>query len=248
MKNLTLFVCAAIFGTLAAAAPAPAQFPDKFTNLKVLPKDISKNDLQATMRGFSFALGVRCEHCHVQNPDKSMDFPSDQKETKATARLMLQMVAAVNRDYVANVKDPDHTPYQVECATCHHGLTQPRQLKNVLADDIALHGAPHALALYDELRGKYNGTGAYDFGEATLNQLTESLLAQNKNQDALAFMEKNFAANHPDSVWSFHMLAMTHQANGQLDKALADYRKVLELHPDDSWAAQQIKALSARLK
>jgi tetratricopeptide (TPR) repeat protein len=240
--------CFGILAALLTVGSASTQFPDKFTNLKVLPKDISKSDLQATMRGFAFALGVRCEHCHVQNPDKSMDFPSDQKEAKVTARLMLQMVSAVNRDYIANVKDPDHTPFQVECATCHHGLTQPRQLKNVLADDLAQHGAAHTLALYDELRGKYNGSGAYDFGEATLNQLTESLLAQNKNQEALAFMEKNFAANHPDSVWSFHMLAMAHQANGQMDKALADYRKVLELHPDDTWAAKQIEVLSAPKK
>jgi predicted TPR repeat methyltransferase len=37
---------------------------------------------------------------------------------------------------------------------------------------------------------------------------------------------------------------MTDQANGQIDKAIADYRKVLELHPDDMWAKQQIEALS----
>jgi tetratricopeptide (TPR) repeat protein len=245
MKSLGRLVSAAILGMLPAATPLRAQFPDKFTNLKVLPKDISKNQLQATMRGFAFALGVRCEHCHVQNSDKSMDFANDQKAAKATARLMLEMVAAVNREYIAKVKDPNHTPFQVECVTCHHGLTQPRQLKNVLADDLAQHGAPHALALYDELRGRYDSTGAYDFGEATLNQLTESLLAQNKNREALAFMEKNFSANHPDSVWSFHMLAMTHQATDQPDKALADYRKVLELHPDDTWAAKQIEVLSA---
>jgi predicted TPR repeat methyltransferase len=57
-------------------------------------------------------------------------------------------------------------------------------------------------------------------------------------------MELNFAANHPDSVWSYHMLAQTHEANGQIDKAIADYRKVLELHPDDMWAKQQIETLS----
>jgi Flp pilus assembly protein TadD len=40
------------------------------------------------------------------------------------------------------------------------------------------------------------------------------------------------------------MFAIAHQANGQLDQAIADYRKALELHPDDSWAKQQIGALS----
>ena len=32
------------------AAPAAAQFPSKFTNLQVLPKDISRAQLQSTMR------------------------------------------------------------------------------------------------------------------------------------------------------------------------------------------------------
>jgi predicted TPR repeat methyltransferase len=60
----------------------------------------------------------------------------------------------------------------------------------------------------------------------------------------MTIMEMSFDSNHPDSVWSSHMLAMTHQANGQIDKAIADYRKVLELHPDDTWAKDQIVSLS----
>jgi predicted TPR repeat methyltransferase len=76
-----------------------------------------------------------------------------------------------------------------------------------------------------------------------LNLLTESLLDKQKNAEALAIEELNFSANHPDSAWSYHMLAMTHQANGQIDKAIADYRKVLLLHPDDTWAQQQIDSL-----
>jgi predicted TPR repeat methyltransferase len=40
------------------------------------------------------------------------------------------------------------------------------------------------------------------------------------------------------------MLAMAHQANGEIEKAIADYRRVLELHPDDTWAKDQIASLS----
>src|SRR5258708_32455280 len=47
---------------LLTGTPAAAQFPDKFTNLKVLPKDISKHEMESTMRSFAFALGVRCDH------------------------------------------------------------------------------------------------------------------------------------------------------------------------------------------
>ncbi len=233
---------------LLACTPAAAQFPDKFTNLKVLPKNISKRELESTMRGFTFALGVRCDHCHVEKkaPEKGLYFPADDKDAKKTARVMLQMVAAVNHDYISKViKAPPDTPaIQVQCVTCHHGLTQPQPLNAVLAESLEKDGLEKTIALYHELRGKYYGGGQYDFGETSLNQLTESLLANKKNGDALAIMELNFDANHPDSVWSYHMLAMTHQANGQIDKAIGDYRKVLELHPDDMWAKQQIETLS----
>jgi predicted TPR repeat methyltransferase len=70
------------------------------------------------------------------------------------------------------------------------------------------------------------------------------LLAEKKNKEALAIMELNFDSNHPDSLWSYHMLAQAHEANGLTEKAIADYRKVLELHPDDDWAKEQIQTLS----
>lgn len=233
---------------LLGGSSATAQFPDKFTNLKVLPTDISKHELESTMRGFAFALGVRCEHCHAEKkaPEKGLDFPADDKDAKKTARIMLQMVTAINHDYISKVpKTPPDTPaIQVLCVTCHHGLTQPRPLNAVLAESLEKDGLEKTIALYHELRGKYYGNGQYDFGETSLNQLTESLLAQKKYNDALAIMDLSFAENHPDSVWSYHLLAMTHQANGQIDRAIADYRKVLELHPEDTWAKQQIEALS----
>ena len=40
------------------------------------------------------------------------------------------------------------------------------------------------------------------------------------------------------------MLAIAHQANGETEKAIADYPKVLDLHPDDNWAKEQIVSLS----
>jgi tetratricopeptide (TPR) repeat protein len=234
----------ALAGIVLWTAPAAAQFPEKFTNLKVLPKDISRPELQSTMRGFAFALNVRCEHCHVEKAGGKkfeMDFAADDKEAKRTARVMLEMVAAINRDYINKVSK---TPIQVQCVTCHHGLTEPRTLNSVLAEAVDQKGIDSAVALYHDLRQKYYGSGQYDFGETSLNQLGEALLAQKKNKEALAIMEMNFDSNHPDSLWSYHMLAMAHEVNGQIEKALADYRKVLELHPDDDWAKQQIISLS----
>jgi tetratricopeptide (TPR) repeat protein len=156
---------------------------------------------------------------------------------------MLQMVAAINHDYISKV--PKTAPIQAQCVTCHHGLTQPQSLNAVLAATLEKDGLDKTVALYHELRGKYYGSGQYDFGETPLNQFTESLLAQKRNGEALVIMELNFSENHPDSVWSYHMLSMAHQANGQIDKAIADYRKVLALHPDDKWAKEQVDSLTA---
>lgn len=60
-----LFVMAIVVGALA---PAEAQrpFPPKsFENLQVLTKGASAGDVINTMKGFTGALGVRCQHCHV---------------------------------------------------------------------------------------------------------------------------------------------------------------------------------------
>jgi tetratricopeptide (TPR) repeat protein len=238
----------ALIIVLSAGSSASAQFPDKFTNLKVLPKEISKHEMEATMRSFAFALGVRCDHCHLEKkaPEKGFDFAADDKDAKKTARVMLQMVTAVNHDYISKVPktSAEGAAIQVQCVTCHHGLTQPRPLNAVLAESLTKDGLEKTVMLYHELRGKYYGSGQYDFGETSLNQLTEELLAQKKNSEALTITELNFSENHPDSAWSYHMLAQAHEANGQIDKAIADYRKALELHPDDRWAKQQIDSLS----
>ncbi len=237
LRNSLLFLVVSSF-------PAFAQFPDKFTNLQVLSKDIAKHDLEQTMRGFAFALGVRCDHCHVQQPDRSMNFAADDKQTKRTARIMLQMVVNINQNYISQVQG---TRVRVECGTCHRGLTTPRPLQAVLAEKIDKEGIEAGVSLYHELRGRYFGTGQYDFGETPLNQLTEALLAKDKNHEAVTMMELNFKANHPDSVWAYHMLAMAHQANGQLREAITDYKNALVEHPDDTWAKSQVDELSKKV-
>jgi tetratricopeptide (TPR) repeat protein len=237
--------CLALVAITFCAIPLAAQFPEKFTNLKVLPQDISRPELQSTMRGFALALGVRCEYCHIEKAGGKkfeMDFAADDKDTKKAARIMLEMVSSINRDYISKI--PNTPPIKVQCVTCHHGLPEPRTLLSVLAEAVEQKGIDPAVALYRDLRQRYYGGGQYDFGETSLNQLTETLLAQKKNKEALTIAELNFDSNHSDSIWSYHILAMAHQANGQTDRAIADFRKVLELHPDDDWAKDQIASLS----
>jgi len=100
----------------------------KPTNLQVLPKDIQPEQLVHIMRGVAGALGVECNFCHVPGPKpREMNFASDEKPEKATARIMLRMTQAMNDQYMSQIHDPDAKPEdkQVTCGTCHRGRKMP---------------------------------------------------------------------------------------------------------------------------
>src|SRR5260370_32984496 len=81
------------------------------------------------MRGFALALGVRCTYCRVGPegaPLDSLNFASDDKRTKRTARVMLDMVSHINEEHLADVPDRPVPHVVVRCATCHRGLARPR--------------------------------------------------------------------------------------------------------------------------
>jgi tetratricopeptide (TPR) repeat protein len=228
-----------------AALPAGTQVPDKFTNLQYFPKTISRQELLGNMRGFSFSLGVRCQFCHAGkegNKLAQVDFASDEKDTKKTARAMLRMVDAINQEYIGKMGRT--SPVRVECVTCHHQLSIPKTMNALLAETIDKKDIQAAIALYRDLRKNDLGSGQYDFGETSLNILTESLLKQNKAKEAVAIMELNVEVNTPPTGWAYNLLAMSHAANKEVEKAKADYQKILELNPQDEWAKKQLEQLN----
>lgn len=138
----TVFLAILILGCTSmqqsASAPAAAS-TSEFKNLQVLPKDITREQLLATMRGFTRGLGVRCNHCHVvtaTEPEEKLDFPSDAKEEKRVARVMYQMSREINTTWLQrveaaeghaetpHVEAPGTTP-RVSCWTCHRGKPEP---------------------------------------------------------------------------------------------------------------------------
>ncbi len=124
---------AVLLGTvvIATAVVARAQqnpIPEKFTNLQVLPKDITRAQLVPIMRNFAQHLGVRCEHCHVGegNDLSKFDFASDARPAKATARKMLTMVNTINGTLLEGVGTPPPPgTNRVTCFTCHRGAKTP---------------------------------------------------------------------------------------------------------------------------
>ena len=142
----------------AATAAAAAQIPSTFTNLDVVPSDISRDELVGIMRNFASALGVRCDHCHVgDNPDtlEGFDFAYDEKETKRVARAMMRMVGEINGSSIPATGRNPAGLLEVGCVTCHHGATRPQTLPQVLGDALEEGGADAAVARYRELRDEY---------------------------------------------------------------------------------------------
>lgn len=122
---LTVFIVVMI--ALLFAFTAPDKSRRLYKNLKVLPKDITKPEMDTLMRGIARSLGVKCDYCHVRNVGKEgLDFASDEEETKLTARDMMRMQAKINKKYF-NVKEAGRpgTKLQVTCYTCHHAQAIP---------------------------------------------------------------------------------------------------------------------------
>ncbi len=142
------FLAAALFAvsTVAQApqsadphAPGGAGHPHppapKPTNLKVLPKDLTGDQVMDIMHGWEAQLGTECTTCHAVDPNKKMpngrpalNFPDDSKKEKETARLMLKMTMEINQKYTSMVEsshDNAEAAKKVTCGTCHRGHLDP---------------------------------------------------------------------------------------------------------------------------
>ena len=126
-KKLAVAVAFLTFIIAGVAATDPPAHKHK--NLKVLPKDISDEDLDKVMDKFKASLGVKCNFCHVPSKDPNdhhMDFASDEKPEKNIARKMMKMSAKINKKYFSFNKDEQgNTVDAVTCMTCHRGNSHP---------------------------------------------------------------------------------------------------------------------------
>lgn len=236
-------IAMAFLALVVTAPPAAAQIPDEFTNLRVLPKDITKPELVGMMRGFAGALGVRCTHCHV-GPDNlvGMDFATDEKATKRNARRMIQMVNAINGEYLAGIETSSNTRVKVECKTCHGGVTIPEQIEDVILAAIEADGYEAGAKKYMEMRESYYGRASYDFGPQPLNTIAEHLFRGGKQDEAIAITKMNNEL-HPDYPWSRTLLGRFHLSRGETEEAIAAFEEALALEPDDEWVKKQIERL-----
>ena len=232
MRHLAFLVAA--LSIAAGSAPAQGKFPpDSLKNVQALPEGTTVKQLVETMRGFTRALGVRCTHCHVGTegqPLETMDFAADTKPAKKTARQMIRMLQAINGEHLARLAERADPNVAVTCATCHRGITRPRSLIDELLLAYRKGGATAASARFRELRERYYGDDAYDFGDVALTEVANIAQEAGDVPGALTLLELNVELL-PQSWFGLWMLAEMREEVGQTEAAIAALEQAVALKP-----------------
>jgi hypothetical protein len=104
------------------------------------------------MQFVAASLGVQCDFCHLENA-----FEKDDKETKQTARKMMGMMFAINKDNFDGQQ-------KVTCYACHRGAHKPvitptisEEEGKLVAEEKMPHDEPNAASLpsADQILGRY---------------------------------------------------------------------------------------------
>ena len=242
-RQLTVMIA-----VLVAVAPAWAQAPQapwQGENLQFFPKDTPRPQLIQRMREFSFALDVRCEHCHADEVAAAgpQNFASDDKPAKVTARAMLRMVDQINNTMLAALPSRAEPRVIVGCATCHHGLALPKSLQTTMIELVNKDGAGAAVATYRQLRQDTMVAGKYNFGEWEVNEAARRLTEAGKTAEAIALLEMN-GEFYPKSAAIDFAIAELHRARKENNQAIARYRAALEKNPQNQAAKRWLTELT----
>src|SRR2546430_199182 len=122
------------------SAPGGRSAAEAYQNIQVL-KDIPADQLVPAMQFITYSLGVECSYCHVEGA-----LEKDDKKPKRTARKMIQMMVAINRNNFDSKQ-------AVTCNTCHRGAPHP------VATPVIADGGPRA-ATESNLGGEASTTNA----------------------------------------------------------------------------------------
>lgn len=233
-----------LVAALTVSVRVGAQIPDEFRNLQVFPEDISRDELVDAMRHFSFALDVRCQHCHVGGDGVSFDGVEFDKDgpIKNKARFMIRMTRNLNDNVLSEIPDRDEPPLLIQCKTCHRGRSKPMLLTQEMRLALDASNVEAATDRYRILRETAMSVGAFDFREWEVNTLAEELADEDRPYVAIAIYELN-AEFHPESVSIAWALGELYESVDENEAAIASYERVLELQPEHEGAQARLDAL-----
>ena len=144
----------------APGASAPKLAEEQFKNIQAL-KGIPAEQVIPSMQFIAASLGVECEYCHVEHANEK-----DDKKTKVTARKMINMMMAINKENFEGHRE-------VTCYSCHRGSAEPVATPIITDEEPRPAGEdgkktgdakaalPSAEALLDKYLTAVGGAGAF---------------------------------------------------------------------------------------
>ena len=121
-----LLISAAVAAIHAQDSASPKLAEQQFKNIQVL-KGVPADQIFPAMQFITASLGVECDHCHVRE-GRDMKFDKDDKKAKVTARKMMQMMFAINKDNFDGKRE-------VTCYSCHRGAADPLSTPIITEDE-----------------------------------------------------------------------------------------------------------------
>jgi len=199
------------------------------------------------MQAVAAALGVTCDYCHTGRGAEPK-LTAAGKPVLEVGRGMIAMTASLNATVQAATGKTEREAASVTCVTCHRGVTIPRPLTDILLVTGVREGADAAVNQYRDLRSRYYGRGAYDFGEETLLSVARRL-ANARPEVAIPLAELNMEF-FPKSANTLVTKAIA-QTGRDDEGAVATLKQALELDPGNGeiqGRLYQIEEILARRK
>ncbi|HEX9927303.1 MAG TPA: c-type cytochrome [Pyrinomonadaceae bacterium] len=152
----------------------------KFKNIKVL-NEMPADQMGKVMNLMSASLGVNCNFCHSSEED----FAKDDNEHKQTAREMLKMTFALNKNYF-------NGRIEVSCNTCHNGKSHPQSVPNLnsIAAENARPKQPEMKPAIEQIVEKYEQAVG---GKANFDKINSRYIKASR-------IEPN-GKSEPEEIW-----------------------------------------------
>ena len=124
--------------------------------------------------------------------------------------------------------------------------TPRRSIANELLTTIREKGVASAITQYRALKAGPTAN-EYDFGEAELNRLGYQLLSMKKGAEAIEILKLN-VETFPQSANVYDSLGEAYSANNNKELSIANYKKSLELDPNNANAKAHLATLTGEQK
>jgi ubiquinol-cytochrome c reductase cytochrome b subunit len=169
-------------GTSGSGLRGPVMVEDVFKNVQAL-KGITVDEFMGTMGLMSASLGLCCSDCHPGAGTESVKWEDDSNPRKVTARQMVRMVQAINRDNFSGRQ-------VVTCWTCHHLRDIPLQ-------------TPRLDQLYSEASTELDDVVSRADGVPPVNEIIDKYLQAIGGPDKVAGIKSVVATGKVEAFGSF---------------------------------------------